>query len=198
MFRKVINNNIEKLLNSELKVNNNVSLLLVSDNSAKEYHNLICRNHNYLRKWLPWPEKGLTFEETKSFLNDLHQDSLNGMCLYLFINYQGKIVGMAGLHYIDFENGETSLGYWISEEYQGNGIITDSCSRLIDYAFEELHLNKAIIECPTDNPKSNCVAVRLGFNRVNVTKKAKTIFKSGKSKTIPSSVTEVVLYEKNK
>ena len=54
---------------------------------------------------------------------------------------------MIGYHGIDWENGSTSLGYWLGEGFQGQGIVTAACRTLVDHAFEELNLNRVSTAC---------------------------------------------------
>lgn len=56
-----------------------------------------------------------------------------------------------------------SIGYWISEEYEGRGIITASVQKLISYAFEKMGVNRIVILCDSDNERSARVAEKLGF-----------------------------------
>ena len=46
-----------------------------------------------------------------------------------------KLVGMVGLQYIDWKNSSTSIGHFLSEEAQGQGIITRSVSLLYQGSF---------------------------------------------------------------
>ncbi|MFN2394038.1 MAG: GNAT family N-acetyltransferase, partial [Pyrinomonadaceae bacterium] len=43
------------------------------------------------------------------------------------------------------------------------GIITESCKILINYAFEELGMNRIEIRCATENVKSRAIPERLNF-----------------------------------
>ncbi|WP_153944866.1 GNAT family N-acetyltransferase, partial [Acinetobacter baumannii] len=54
------------------------------------------------------------------------------------IRYNGAILGVIALHYIDWVNHRTSIGYWMSEDAQGRGIMTAAVHRLIAHAFDEL------------------------------------------------------------
>lgn len=70
---------------------------------------------------------------------------------------------MIGLHYIDWKNKSTSIGYFLSEDAQGKGIITKSVQSLMDYIFEELDLHRIEIQCARNNVKSISIPKRLGF-----------------------------------
>lgn len=55
------------------------------------------------------------------------------------------------------------IGYWLSEKYQKKGIVTQSVSTLLDYAFSELGLNRVQIRCAVGNIPSKNIPRRLGF-----------------------------------
>src|SRR5699024_6671451 len=67
------------------------------------------------------------------------------------ILYNDKLVGMVGFHGIDWANSKTSIGYWLSNKYQGNGIMTEAVKSLINIAFTEYKLNRVEIQCGVKN-----------------------------------------------
>ena len=64
---------------------------------------------------------------------------------------------------LDKTNKNGELGYWITEKMQGNGIITKSCEKLIEYAFKHLDLNRIVIKMDVQNSKSKAIPTRMGF-----------------------------------
>ena len=55
------------------------------------------------------------------------------------------------------------MGYWLDAELQGKGIVTQACRTIVRHAFEEHQVQKVVISCAIDNPRSRAVAERLGF-----------------------------------
>lgn len=51
----------------------------------------------------------------------------------------------------------------MSEDAQGQGIITRSVSALLNYLFETLNINRVEIQCAVNNHKSIAIPERLGF-----------------------------------
>jgi ribosomal-protein-serine acetyltransferase len=55
------------------------------------------------------------------------------------------------------------IGYWLAEDYQGRGIMTDCVRMLVDFCFNELDLNRVYITCGFGNKKSRAIPELLGF-----------------------------------
>ncbi|OXM82862.1 GNAT family N-acetyltransferase [Paenibacillus rigui] len=55
------------------------------------------------------------------------------------------------------------VGYWLAEEFQGNGIMTKVAKALTDHAFHDLSLNKVEIRAAAGNKKSRRIPERLNF-----------------------------------
>ncbi|WP_409291439.1 GNAT family N-acetyltransferase [Peribacillus sp. SCS-37] len=79
------------------------------------------------------------------------------------IRFNGELIGMIGLHYIDWQNRSTSIGYFLSESAQGKGIITRCVTSLLDYIFTVLGLYRVEIKCAESNLRSRAIPERLGF-----------------------------------
>lgn len=83
--------------------------------------------------------------------------------LQFTIRKQDKFIGLIGFKDTDRTNKKTEIGYWLSEKYQKQGIITRSVEKLCDFAFNELGLNRVQIRCAVDNQRSKNIPQRLGF-----------------------------------
>jgi len=59
--------------------------------------------------------------------------------------------------------GEIEIGYYIADEYQGQGYITEACRALIDWAFAHITAPYLVAIAAPDNPASNRVLEKLGF-----------------------------------
>jgi ribosomal-protein-serine acetyltransferase len=120
-----------------------------------------CRS--YLRKWLPWVDSIRTIEDTKSFIEMTIKKFASNNGFETGIWYKGQLAGVIGFHSIDWANKKTSIGYWLGEPFQGHGLMTKSCIAYINYAFNELKLNRVEIRCAVENEKSRAIPERLGF-----------------------------------
>ena len=83
---------------------------------------------------------------------------------YVFaIRNQNEFIGLIGLKSTDKVNKKTEIGYWLSEKYQKQGIMTKSVSKLCDFAFNELGINRIQIKCAVGNDPSKNIPKRLNF-----------------------------------
>ena len=56
------------------------------------------------------------------------------------------------------------IGYWLSKHHQGNGIVTRVVKHLIDFAFNELNMEKVQLSAAVENRASRrSVAERSGM-----------------------------------
>ena len=123
--------------------------------------NTINNERKYLSEWLPFVESTLEMSYSQDFVeNYLDSDRKDLMCSIFFKN---QFVGIIGLKDTDFDNKKTEIGYWISEAFQHKGIVTKSCKVLVDFAFDELNMNRIQIKAASENLKSQRIPEQLGF-----------------------------------
>jgi ribosomal-protein-serine acetyltransferase len=145
------------------RVNDRIELRLLQISDAEELFALTNTNRDYLRTWLPWLDWTTSVNDTKSFIESTLEPSANSRGLAAAICYEGSIVGVIGYNHIDKQNRIGSIGYWLAENYQKQGIMTTSCQTICDYGFTTLNLNRLVINCATDNQSSRLIPERLGF-----------------------------------
>lgn len=59
--------------------------------------------------------------------------------------------------------GAVELGYWIAEEYWGNGYALEASKCIIDHAFNELNVREIYASYRKENTQSKRVLEKLGF-----------------------------------
>jgi len=74
-----------------------------------------------------------------------------------------RCVGMVGVGPKAELGGEIELGYYIADEYQGRGYITEAARAMADWAFEHLPVPYLVAIVKPDNPASGRVVGKLGF-----------------------------------
>lgn len=152
-----------------------IELSFISESDSKFTFPIIDAQRDYLREWLPWVDTTTSEQHLKSFYKFCQQKKLDNNGFECLIKFQGIPIGQIGLHKIDSANKCTSIGYWLSEKYQGKGIITQSCKALIDYCFDELSINRIEIKCAIENKKSNKIPLSLSFRHEGILKGAELL-----------------------
>ncbi|MFT4414619.1 GNAT family N-acetyltransferase [Fredinandcohnia humi] len=145
------------------KVNDEISIELLQQHDKEELYQLIDSNREYLRKWLLWVDKRKSPDDFTSIIPIWLHNYAENNGFDVGVKYNGKLVGMIGLHYIDWKNRATSIGYFLSEDAQGKGIITKCIEALLPYLFIKLKLNRVEIQVAAGNEKSRAIPARLGF-----------------------------------
>lgn len=152
----------------KIKIDDDLELRLLEEPHAEELFALTDQNRAYLRKWLPWLDDNRSLSDTKEFIKNAIKQFANNNGFQAGIWFQGKLVGVIGYHEIDWANRRTSIGYWLGEFFQGGGLVTKACRALVDYAFNELKLNRVEILCAVDNKRSRAIPERLGFKEEGI------------------------------
>lgn len=145
------------------KINEDLSLKLIELRDGERIFELTNNSRGYLRKWLPWLDNTTKLEDTIGFIKVCLKGFAENKSLNTVILFKGNIVGVAGFNSINWSNKTAQIGYWLGEEFQGNGIMTKVAKTLTEYAFIELKLNKVEIRASLENKKSRSIPERLGF-----------------------------------
>lgn len=146
-----------------LNIGSDLQLAIVQPSFAQRYLDIVTAERAYLSKWLPWA----THADNEAFFLAFIRKSLlgyaEGKSMTCAIIYQHTVVGNISFNSIDEELKKVEIGYWLSEQYQGLGIVTKAVSFLIEYAFSELNMEKVEICIATDNVSSRRVCERLNM-----------------------------------
>lgn len=144
-------------------IDEEVSLKLLEMKDAESIFELTDLSRNYLREWLPWLDRTTKIEDTKAYIQHCLNGVTDNTIMTTVILYQGKVAGIAGYNQLNWANKTAYIGYWLGEEFQGNGVMTKVARALTDYAFNELDLNKVEIRAAVANIKSRSIPERLGY-----------------------------------
>ncbi|MGN7939348.1 MULTISPECIES: GNAT family N-acetyltransferase [Bacillaceae] len=158
------------------KVDDDISLKLIELHDAERVFELTDKSRKYLREWLPWLDITNKLEDTKAFIQGCLKEYAENKSLNTVILFKGEIVGVAGFNSINWSNKTAYIGYWLGEEYQGNGIMTKVAKALTDYAINHLHLNKVEIRAAVENKKSRSVPERLRFVNEGTIRQAEWLY----------------------
>src|SRR5262245_4596077 len=99
---------------------------------ADELSALIEANRSYLARWMPWALNE-TREGTLHYIQTTRQQLADNNGFQAAIVRGERIVGVAGFHGVNWSHRSTSIGYWLDEHEQGQGIMTRTVRALIDH-----------------------------------------------------------------
>ncbi|MCB0839634.1 MAG: GNAT family N-acetyltransferase [Bacteroidetes bacterium] len=163
----------------ELEVDEDIVLKSINMDDARRIFDLVDANRKHLEAWLSWIQKLQSVKDSKSFIRAIrYKDVFAGRWVY-GIYYQDQLVGMIDFNDGDRDLNQVAIGYWLSHDFQGKGIVTRAARKCIDYLFKEKQVHRVLIKCATDNYRSQAVANRLNFNWEGIDRDAGTV--NGKS-----------------
>ncbi|MGD6855375.1 GNAT family N-acetyltransferase [Bacillus infantis] len=151
-----------------LEVDHEIRLQLFQLHHADELFALVDGSRNHLREWLPWVDSMTSPMQYHSIIPLWLKQFAENNGFNTGIRYKGTLAGAAGIHQIDWASRQISIGYYLAEGFQGKGIMTRTVQAMINYAFNDLCLNRIEIRCGIRNHKSRAVPERLGFTQEGI------------------------------
>lgn len=125
------------------------------------------RNYSYLKPFEPrWPEDCLTESFFRRRIVRLEQDRIEDRsCSFLIFRAADKIL-VGGININNISRGAAqfaSLGYWLAEDEQGKGYMTESGEAVLYHAFGSLGLMRMNAATLPHNARSRAMLERIGF-----------------------------------
>ena len=112
-----------------------------------------------------------TIEESKVILKHF----IDGRKTFAIV-YDGKVIGSVGIeeynekHYPELEKEKgREIGYVLSKDYWGHGIMPEAVQRVIRYLFDEIHLDFLLVGHFHWNHQSKRVIEKCGFGYIKTT-----------------------------
>ena len=146
-----------------LNIDNSTTLKQLKLSDSTDIFNLINSERDYLGKWLPFVALTKEITDTEQFIKSIIEAPDEKPEYVFAIRRANKFIGLIGFKDTDRSNAKTEIGYWLSEAYQKQGIITNAVKELCNFAFNTLKINRVVIKCAKENIPSINVANRLGF-----------------------------------
>jgi len=155
-----------------IPVDTDILLRSFLPDDADHLFNVVNESRTHLAPWLAWVHNTTNPTHSKQFIEtSIHKAEMQEeLVLGIFCNDQ--IIGCLGMHNWDRTTRRAQIGYWLSKEYVGKGIINNSLSLFIDFLFSKLELNKLEIHFAAANQKSARVAENAGFRIEGIIRKA--------------------------
>lgn len=94
--------------------------------------------------------------------NRLHAEEGIGL-LAVERRADGALLGMCGLHHLDWFPGDVEIGWRLAPEHWGNGYASEAAAAWLGYGFGELGLPRVVSTTDPPNARSIAVMHRLGM-----------------------------------
>lgn len=118
-----------------------------------------------------WPEDALSLDAFRRFLSRSYVAWRADKSYSFFIldRKHRALVGGINLHNVRRNSTQSGvLGYWMGQNYAGQGIMSQAVGLTIQYAFGPLGLNRLEAACLLDNVASQRVLIKNHFQEVGV------------------------------
>jgi ribosomal-protein-serine acetyltransferase len=138
-------------------------LRLFEESDAEELECVIAANRAYLARWLDWANETGGAEAWLEFIRRTREKVGANDGFVAAIIDGDAIVGWVGFDHVDWSARSTSIGYWLAQDRQGRGIMTEAVAALTAYAFDVWELDRVEIRVAEGNLRSAAIAQRLGF-----------------------------------
>lgn len=146
-----------------LHIDDDLHLERVKKTHALSIFEIIQRDRNYLRRWLPFVDQTLQPRDTENYIRILLSSAYREQNAVYIMWYKGEIAGLASYKDIDRVNHRCEIGYWLAEKMQGKGIMTRTVKKMVEFGFRNMRMNRIQIKVAVGNVKSAAIPRRLGF-----------------------------------
>jgi ribosomal-protein-serine acetyltransferase len=169
---------MDKELRTEFRLDDEIVLRAWREDDIEIALNAVLRNRDHLQAFMHWMTPDYSIDHSKKFLTDAIANTRERKSLGLGMFRGGELIGSIGFVEFDWRSRRTEIGYWIDRAEEGKGIVTRACRLLIEYAFDDLDMNRIEIRCSAENVRSAAVPERLGFTKEGFLRQAE--FRNGK------------------
>lgn len=146
-----------------LPISETITLKTLELTDAKGLFEVTKANDTHLRQWLGWLDDDKSVVDVENYIKESEKRFATKEGVDFQILENGQIIGGIALYPLDMANKKTSLMYWLTKEAEGKGIMSASLTKVIDYIFNDLKLNRIEISCATENTRSIALPKKLGF-----------------------------------
>jgi ribosomal-protein-serine acetyltransferase len=158
----------------ELELAPGVRLRLPEERDARELAAVVDANREHLDPWMPWT-RGYSEASALAWIRAALRQLADNRGLQLVIEVDGRISGTIGMPALDWAHRSMAIGYWLTADVEGRGIMTQAVTALIDHAVSEWRIERIEIRAGTDNARSRAVPERLGFAFEGVARRAERV-----------------------
>ena len=156
-------------------VDDQIRLELTHEKHAPALFDVVDANRAHLSQFLPWVGYMQSVEDFKVYCRNCEMLFQQGREASFVIFNNNQLAGRIGFHHMVLQNKTAAIGYWLSKEAEQKGIITRSCTTLINYGFNNLQLHRIEIKAAVNNFKSQAIPEKLLFKKEGVLREAELV-----------------------
>lgn len=145
-------------------ISNDAELRLLEPLHAEDCFALIDANRTRLQKWLDWVERTCSIDDTKAYCKLTLAQCAQEKSLIVGIWHRGRFAGTVGLDDINSFAGSAEIGYWLGEEFERRGLVTNACRVIIAHAFGTLGLHRLQIRVQPGKRAEPCRRAPFGLS----------------------------------
>lgn len=111
-----------------------------------------------------WDGELQSVEETENLITKIRKRYENQESIHWGISLKDndELIGCCLMFEFELKS-KVALGFWLSEEYQGRGIVTEAVKCIVDYGLTHMNLHRITSGCHPENFASYKVLLRSGF-----------------------------------
>lgn len=148
-------------VNKKIETERLILRALVEDDARDLFG--IFSDHDVMKYWnsSPW----VSIDEARLFIANSVQamNSNTEVTLGIYLKSTGQLLGKIMLFNYAKESRRAEIGFGVSRNFWGKGIVLEAGTALIEYAFKNLQLRRIEAEIDPDNISSGKALERLGF-----------------------------------
>ena len=132
-------------------------------------------NREHLRRWLPWLDQNRSLDQSRAFIEGCARARVARQSLTWLIEHERVLAGVISID-LHWQNRAGEIGYWLTREFEGRGLMSRSVTALVDLALGGLALHRVEIRVAVGNARSRAIPERLGFTREGTTRDSEWLY----------------------
>jgi ribosomal-protein-serine acetyltransferase len=149
-------------LPNEIDVGDGIVLSAKTESNYDEFVKIAGDNQEHLAQWLPWAIS-IPDESSLAHYTEAKQKKADDKEVNWNIYASDSLAGAVGLMNRNMSNDALEIGYWLTKDSVGKGIMTRSVQAVIELTFSETTVKAIDIACDRANTSSRNVALRCGL-----------------------------------
>jgi ribosomal-protein-serine acetyltransferase len=144
--------------------NNLITIKPFETSYLDEFVDAVRESENTVGQWMPWCTRDYSMDEAQFWFNycQLNIDNKSAYDLGIFLTSNDQLVGGISINRINRMDMIASIGYWVRESMQNQGIASNAIELIKTFGFETLGLTRLEIIILEDNFISKKLAEKSG------------------------------------